>query len=107
MKAEETVKKTIEANGLIPAGSTVILALSGGPDSLCLLHMLLSLRERSGFDLHALHVNHMIRGREADEDEAFVEETCKELGVPVRIIKKDVPAMATLENGMRFYGIKG
>ncbi|MBR0523074.1 MAG: tRNA lysidine(34) synthetase TilS [Firmicutes bacterium] len=94
MKAEETVKKTIEANGLIPAGSTVILALSGGPDSLCLLHMLLGLRERSGFDLHALHVNHMIRGREADEDEAFVAETCKELGVPVRIIKKDVPAMA-------------
>jgi tRNA(Ile)-lysidine synthase len=93
-KAEESVKKTIETRGLIPKGSAVILGLSAGPDSLCLLHILLGLKEKLGFELRALHVNHMLRGADADADESFARSFCEEQGIPLRVVKKDVMAMA-------------
>ncbi len=93
-KAEESVKKTISSRGLIPKGSAVVLGLSAGPDSLCLLHILYGLREKLGFELCALHVNHMLRGADADADEAFAEEYCESLGIPVRTVRADVRAMA-------------
>ncbi len=93
-KAEESVKKTISSRGLIPKGSAVVLGLSAGPDSLCLLHILLGLKEKLGFELCALHVNHMLRGADADADESFARSFCEEQGIPLRVVKKDVMAMA-------------
>lgn len=94
MKAEDRVKRTIESQQLIAPGDRVVLALSGGPDSLCLLHILSELRERLAFDLKALHVNHMLRGSEADADALWVEEHCRALGIPVRIVSCDVAGLA-------------
>ncbi|MBR0139803.1 MAG: tRNA lysidine(34) synthetase TilS [Firmicutes bacterium] len=93
-KAEERVKKTIAERDLIPEGSAVLLGLSAGPDSLCLLHILYGLREKLDFELYALHVNHMLRGADADADEAFAGEYCESLGIPVRTLRCDVKAMA-------------
>ena len=88
------VRDTIKDNELIAQGDKVLLALSGGPDSLCLLHILHDLQGMLNFSLSALHVNHCIRGAAADADEAFLLEHCKELGVELFTERVDVPALA-------------
>lgn len=66
-------------------GSTVLLALSGGADSIALLHIMH--RSTLGFRLMALHVHHGYRGNEADEDEAFCATTCRKLQVPYTLVR--------------------
>lgn len=88
------VKHTIEEYEMIKKGQTVVLGLSGGPDSLCLLHILYSLQKSLDFKLSAIHVNHMIRGEAADADQAFVQEYCEKLNVPLKVYKLDIPAIA-------------
>ena len=93
MKAEERVKKTIDEHCLINRGDVLVLGLSGGPDSLCLLHILKGLEEEYGFELRAFHLNHMIR-EDAGEDANFVIEECERLGVPVSVYREDVKRLA-------------
>ena len=64
----------IRAEGMIPPGSRVLCALSGGADSVCLLGALYDLREKLGFSLLAAHYNHNLRGEESLRDENFVRE---------------------------------
>ena len=72
--------KQYEMCPLIKKG--VILGLSGGADSVMLLYTLLALRESFGdFKLRAVHVNHMLRGDDADSDEIFCVKLCKSLGI--------------------------
>ena len=70
----ESVEKLILEQGLLPPGSSVLCAVSGGADSVCLLHALYHLRPRLGFTLAAAHYNHTLRGEESDRDAAFVEQ---------------------------------
>lgn len=70
----------IESNNLIKAGELVILGVSGGPDSMALLHIMLDLSARMGFRIAVAHLNHCLRP-EADEEETFILETCKEMGI--------------------------
>ena len=67
----------IRAEGMIPPGSRVLCALSGGADSVCLLGALYQLREKLGFSLLAAHYNHNLRGEESLRDEHFVRELVK------------------------------
>ncbi len=90
MNLIEKVKAAIEREGLIPEGATVIVGVSGGADSVALLHIL----HRLGYALIAAHLNHSIRGAEADADEQFVKELCAKLGVECVTQKTDVPALA-------------
>ena len=60
-------------------GDTVVCAVSGGADSVCMLHVLLSLRNALGITVEAAHFNHHLRGAESDRDEAFVRELCASL----------------------------
>jgi tRNA(Ile)-lysidine synthase len=69
----------------VPSGSRVIVAVSGGPDSIALLHLLRDLAPSHPLDLHAAHFNHRIRGAEAEEDARFVADLCGSLGLPLRI----------------------
>lgn len=80
--------------GLIAPGSTVFCAVSGGVDSVVLLDILLSLRERLGFSLQAAHFNHRLREDASDRDEAFVRALCQSRGVPLTVSSADVRARA-------------
>jgi tRNA(Ile)-lysidine synthase len=79
---------------MLCAGDTVVVGVSGGADSLCLLHVLLRLAPEAGIALHVGHLHHGIRGAEADADAAFVAEICAAWGVPYTIERADVPALA-------------
>lgn len=63
----------------------ITVALSGGADSVALLHMLYTLKEELSFELCACHVNHNLRGEESDRDEAFVRDLCKKLDIPLTV----------------------
>ena len=90
----KTVKNTIQNRGLIKRGDYVLLGLSGGPDSLCLLHVLSELRAELGFEMSAIHINHGIRGKEADDDAKWVVEHCKETGISCTMVQANVPLYA-------------
>ncbi len=72
----------------------VLAAFSGGSDSSALLLMLCEYAKKSGTRIYAAHVNHMLRGKEADRDEAFCRETAKRLGVELFVCRRDVRAYA-------------
>ena len=90
----ERVTRTIKKFNMLKAGDRVTAALSGGADSVCLLLILLKIKESLGFSLDAFHVNHMIRGREADRDEEFCRSLCKKYGVEFHCVHADVPSYA-------------
>ncbi|MGL4655339.1 MAG: tRNA lysidine(34) synthetase TilS [Sarcina sp.] len=71
----------IYENSMIKEGDKVLVALSGGPDSVCLLHLLHSLKDELKIELCAAHVNHLIRGDEAFGDENYAKELCESLNV--------------------------
>jgi len=88
------VQLTIEAHSLLGPGDVVVVGVSGGPDSLCLLHILLRLCEEYRLRLHGAHLHHGARGADADADAEFVGERRHEWGLPVTVEKQDVPALA-------------
>jgi tRNA(Ile)-lysidine synthase len=74
------------------SGETVLAAVSGGPDSVCLLHALWTLREELGIGLHIAHLNHQLRGADSDADAAYVKALGKKLNVPTTIGMRDAAA---------------
>ncbi|EOD01137.1 tRNA lysidine(34) synthetase TilS [Caldisalinibacter kiritimatiensis] len=79
---KEKVVHTIKKYNLIEKVDNVLLGLSGGPDSLALFYILKDLQQEIEFKLHVAHVNHKVRGKEADEDEKFVRDICNRYKVP-------------------------
>ena len=67
-----------------------MVAVSGGPDSVCLLHILSGLRKELGIELHIAHLNHQLRGAESDADARYVRGLAKRLGIPATIASRDV-----------------
>ena len=88
------VKQYIESNRMLNKGEKVVLGVSGGADSVCLFFILLELRKIFQLKLHVVHVNHLIRGEEADADQEYVEKICKENNVPFHLVKEDVKRYA-------------
>ena len=74
---------------------SVTVALSGGADSVTLLHSLKTLEKELGTELSACHVNHNLRGEESDGDEAYVRQLCQELEVPLKVFSVDVTGSVT------------
>ena len=79
---------------MIQQNDNMIAAVSGGADSVCLLHLLVQIRTADGIRLRAVHVHHGLRGEEADRDAAFTEELCRKFDVPCRILHADVRGYA-------------
>ncbi|HEY6988132.1 MAG TPA: tRNA lysidine(34) synthetase TilS [Bryobacteraceae bacterium] len=92
----ERVAEIIIRYSMLPATGRVGVAVSGGADSVALLHILRGLRS----DLTVLHVNHHLRGEESDGDEAFVRELAQSLGVAV-LVEHATPAPGNLEGEAR------
>lgn len=83
------IKETIEKYNLINSGDKIVVGVSGGPDSICLLHTLNSLKEELNIQLFVAHINHMIR-ENAKIDEEYVIDFCNKINVPVYVKHIDV-----------------
>ena len=83
-------RNTIEKYHMFPRNAKIVVGLSGGADSVALLHVLCSLEKE--WNIIAVHVHHGLRGEEADRDAAFAEKFCEALGVPCIVRKYDVRA---------------
>jgi tRNA(Ile)-lysidine synthase len=88
----EAVHGYVVRNALVRAKETVVVGVSGGADSICLLHILTGLRERLDFTVHVAHLNHMLRGPESDGDARYVSRLAKKLEVAATIESRDVRA---------------
>mgnify|MGYP000252872996 CR=1 FL=1 len=98
-KLEYTVRQTICRYHMLQPGDQVVIALSGGADSVCLLSLLADMREEFGLKLRSLHVHHGLRGEEADRDADFSQKISEAFHVPCHMIKADVKQYAS-ENGL-------
>jgi tRNA(Ile)-lysidine synthase len=88
------VLHTIHKHKMLSLGERVLVGLSGGPDSVALLHLLKQLQQTMGITLFAAHVHHGIRGTEADQDADFVVQLCQQWDVPLFIERFSVPELA-------------
>lgn len=97
-RLEALARQTIREEGLLPPGSRVVAAVSGGADSVALLHLLCRLREEGQIkELFACHLNHGLRGEEALRDEEFVRELCRRRQVPLTVRREEIAAGAKAE----------
>ncbi|MCR4402558.1 MAG: tRNA lysidine(34) synthetase TilS [Firmicutes bacterium] len=88
------VRSTIRRYEMTKPGDLVLVGVSGGPDSVALLHVLWVLSKELEILLHVGHLNHMLRGEAACEDAAYVRDLAGRLGVPVTIESRDVASVA-------------
>lgn len=86
---KEEVLKTIETYNLIEKNDKIVIGVSGGPDSICLLHVLYGLKEKLGIEIVVAHVNHMLRDV-ADLETEYVQNFCKKLGIECYVKKADI-----------------
>lgn len=84
------IYKFIKEYNMIQKDNNIIVGVSGGADSMCLLHLLKELSRDYPFKLTVVHINHGIRGKEADEDAAYVRDICKAWDIPCRIYAVDI-----------------
>ena len=88
------VRDTLIKYDMLSKGDEVLAAVSGGADSMALICQLLELRQEFELSLSVCHVNHLLRGKEADRDENFVREFCSKNSIPFYLLRCDVKALA-------------
>ena len=88
------------SEGLLAEDDAVVVGVSGGADSMALLHLLLGLNESFSWrlKLHVAHLNHQLRGTEAEKDAAFVEAAAADLSLPSSIESRDIAGLAEAES---------
>ena len=84
------VMSYIKDNNLIRSGDKILVALSGGPDSVCLLNILYNLKDKLDIEIGAAHLNHLLRDKDAFEDEEYVKKLCEELNIPCFVKRVDI-----------------
>jgi tRNA(Ile)-lysidine synthase len=87
---EQKIKLYIQQQALMPQSAPILVAVSGGPDSLCLLHILYKL----GYKVVAAHINYQLRGKASNADEKFVRGFCAKYGIPLCINRFDTSYIA-------------
>jgi len=93
-KIEQKVLRFVEQNKLILQGDKLLVAFSGGPDSVFALHFLEKFRRKYKINLHAVHFNHGLRGKESDSDEIFSKEFCKKNSILLDVVKLNVKSFS-------------
>lgn len=91
---KEDVLSVIKRYNMLENCDRIVVGLSGGADSVCLLSVLNSLKAEYGFSLVAAHINHGIRGAEAQRDEESCKRLCESLNVPLEILHADIPTLS-------------
>ncbi|MCF3944455.1 tRNA lysidine(34) synthetase TilS [Oceanobacillus alkalisoli] len=94
---EKAVRSFIKKHQLLHKGARVLVGVSGGPDSVGLLHLLVKWRKSWELDIHALSLNHQLRGEEAEADFTYVKNMCESWGIPFHGASFDVQAFADKE----------
>jgi tRNA(Ile)-lysidine synthase len=89
---EQRVFDFIRQHRLLSASQKLVVAVSGGADSVCLLHILVSLKERLKLRLQIAHLNHQLRDAESEADADYVLDLARKLGIPATIERRDVKA---------------
>ncbi len=92
------VFRFVADNQLIEGNDKIVIAVSGGADSVALTHILCELREQFGYKLFLCHLNHKIRGEEAEADEQYCRELAKRLNLEIYCEHYDVPKIAREKN---------
>lgn len=90
----DIVRQTIERHDLLHRGDHIVLGLSGGPDSVCLFHVLQRLAGRMELHVHPVHINHRMRPEDAERDQAYAEKIAVQAGRPCRSFIVDCRKMA-------------
>lgn len=91
------VLKYVEKNKMLHNNDKVVLGVSGGADSVCLLFVMLEIKPIYHLELYVVHVNHGIRGDEAKEDALYVEKLCRQYKIPHILVEEDIPSRARKE----------
>lgn len=94
---KEKVKEIIKKYNLINTGDKIVLGVSGGPDSIAMLDILRQLKSEMEFEIYVVHINHSIRGEDADEDEEYVKNYCRKYEIECFTKKIDVSTIARTE----------
>ena len=89
----DAILHTVLQNRMLTCSDKVVVGVSGGADSMCLLHFLMSVREKFQLDLIVAHINHHLRGEEADRDQKTVEEFCRQFDVRCEVLNADIPRL--------------
>jgi tRNA(Ile)-lysidine synthase len=92
---ESKVLDFIQRYDLIPRKELIVVGVSGGADSVCLLHVLAGWRRRLGIRLHVAHLNHQLRGTESEADAEYVSNLAGSLGIPSTVESQDVASYRT------------
>lgn len=93
-KTEQKIIRFVEKHHMISEGDLVIVGISGGADSVGMFYLLKALQKKKHFRMVAVHINHQIRGVEADEDEQFVEDLCRKEDVVYKVFHINVMELA-------------
>lgn len=91
---EALLRRTLERHRMLDHSTGVLVALSGGGDSVALLHLLLPICRERGLPVVAFHLNHLLRGAESERDEQFVRALCERLSVPLVVRRAEIAALA-------------
>ncbi|WP_250277799.1 tRNA lysidine(34) synthetase TilS [[Clostridium] colinum] len=95
---EKIALNTIYTHNLICNNDHIIVGVSGGADSICMLHFLYSIKEKFNLKITAVHINHCMRGEESDQDNKFVVDFCNNLNIPIKVFHFDIYAKSKEEN---------
>ena len=98
MKFLKRIQQTIERYGMLAIGDTVIMGVSGGPDSMALLFVLREMQDDYQLSLWASHYNHKLRGKESDQEAEFVKCQAERIGVPLLVEDDDGSLLKTKGN---------
>jgi tRNA(Ile)-lysidine synthase len=88
---KKKILSAVKKYHLFAPGATLLLAVSGGPDSMALLHIMGEIALPHNLKLHVAHLNHMMRGAQSDEEESFVADQARKMGLPCTVSREDVP----------------
>ena len=87
---KEIILNTVVTNKMIDYGNKVVVGVSGGADSMCLLHFLMSIKTEYSLDITVAHINHNLRGAEAMRDQYLVEQFCNENKIKCKVLSADI-----------------